>query len=467
MLSSVCSEAQKEANYWYFGFNAGLDFSNGTPIPIKNGNLHTLEGCATISDKDGNLLFYTDGLDVYSRNHSIMKNGSGLAGNESSTQSSIIVPHPDNKYLYYIFTTDAIQEFLAKGLRYSVVDLSLNDSLGEVIEKNILLNNLATEKITAIKHINGKDFWIVSHKYGSNEFLVYALTANGINLTPVSSKVGEVHGKKSVFDPSTRDISDAQGYLRASPKGDKVAIALPYSGVFEVFDFDNRTGKLTNPRKCPYEIKFAYGIEFSPNGKLIYLGSWEGKVYQFNLEALDIFSSRIELYNSAWVGAIQSGPDGRLYITKLNKDNYIDVIKNPNQIGLGCNYTIDAINLGKEPGLGLPNFVVSYFEDDGKKEEPLDSSKNCKVYIPNSFTPNRDLQNDTFSVFLDNFSPKKYNLSIYNRWGGEVFNSNNYLQSWDGKFKDKDCPNGVYMYVLNLLHCNKIRNYKGNITLLR
>ena len=65
----VLSFSQNEAAIWYFGSNAGLDFSGGTPVAITDGQITTSEGCSTISDQNGHLLFYTDGVDVWNKNH--------------------------------------------------------------------------------------------------------------------------------------------------------------------------------------------------------------------------------------------------------------------------------------------------------------------------------------------------------------------------------------------------------------
>jgi hypothetical protein len=100
--------AQKEGNVWYFGENAGLDFNSGSPVALTDGMLNTDEGCASICDANGSLLFYTDGMTVYNRNHGIMPNGTGLLGHSSSTQSAIIVKKPMSNNLYYIFTVDYI-----------------------------------------------------------------------------------------------------------------------------------------------------------------------------------------------------------------------------------------------------------------------------------------------------------------------------------------------------------------------
>jgi len=105
--------AQQEASYWYFGQNAGLRFNagNGTVTAITDGQINTLEGCTSISDTTGNLLFYTDGRTVWNQNHQIMTNGdyfggTGLLGDPSSTSSGLIVPKPQDPTQYYIFTVD-------------------------------------------------------------------------------------------------------------------------------------------------------------------------------------------------------------------------------------------------------------------------------------------------------------------------------------------------------------------------
>ena len=118
-------------------------------MALSNGALNTREGCAAISDKNGNLLFYTDGVTVYNKNHGVMLNGTGLKGHSSSTHSAIIVPKPANTAIYYILTADELAG--VNGLQYTEVDMSLDGGLGGVTSnKNKLLLSQATEKITEI-----------------------------------------------------------------------------------------------------------------------------------------------------------------------------------------------------------------------------------------------------------------------------------------------------------------------------
>src|SRR5215831_18462143 len=139
------SFAQKQADWWFFGLNAGLNFNSGSPVAVTTGALSTSEGCSAISDSSGNLLFYTDGITVYTKQNTKMPNSGDLDGDISSTQSAQIVPLPGNPNLFYIFTTPA--EGGSDGFRYSIVDLSLNGGLGDVTQKNIFIKDRVDEKV--------------------------------------------------------------------------------------------------------------------------------------------------------------------------------------------------------------------------------------------------------------------------------------------------------------------------------
>ena len=105
-INATILYAQKESANWYFGELAGLSFNTNNPVPLLNGKLITSEGCATISDPNGNLLFYTDGVTIWDRRHEVMLNGQGLLGHSSSTESALIIPKPGSKSRFYVFTID-------------------------------------------------------------------------------------------------------------------------------------------------------------------------------------------------------------------------------------------------------------------------------------------------------------------------------------------------------------------------
>lgn len=360
------SFSQNEAAIWYFGQNAGLDFNSGVPVALTNGQLNTVEGCSAISDANGLLLFYTDGITVWNRIHDVMPNGTGLNGNQSSTQSAIIVPKPGDVNTYYIFTVD--DEAGGNGLSYSEVDLTLDTGNGDITEnKNIGIISPITEKISAIQHANGVDFWVITHAWQNADFLAYKITAAGIDTVPVISSVGSVHDG---------DIVGTIGYLKIAPNGEKLAIGKSSTGSFvEVFDFDNSTGIISNPQLINglfYETSNdgVYGVEFSPNSELLYVSDVSfdsniNKVHQFDLtlpNVADIINSDEIIYaGNDIIGALQLAIDEKIYLANVG-NTYIDVIENPNERGANANYVNQAISLdGRISALGLPPFIQSFF----------------------------------------------------------------------------------------------------------
>lgn len=348
---------QGEANIWYFGATAGVDFNSGTPVALTNGVLSTSEGCATISDKNGNLLFYTDGIRVWNRNHVQMANGFGMLGNPSSAQSAIIVPKPGSKTLFYIFTV--ANEGSAGGFCYSEVDMTQNGGLGDVIPgtKNTQLFTPSVEKCTAVKHANGLDVWVLAHGINNNRYYAYLVSCNGVG-SPVLTDVGQSEGYPG------------WGYLTASPNGKKIATAMSNVG-FEVLDFNNATGVVSNPIFLG-NAGGCYGVSFSPNNDVLYgLQINSGNMFQWNLQAgspAAVIASITSLGTAAGTGtpyrggAIQLGPDGKLYIPQYGQP-YLCAINNPNTLGVGCNIQFNAVDLlGRNAILGLPPFIQSFFD---------------------------------------------------------------------------------------------------------
>src|SRR5882672_9535442 len=107
LVAAIFATAQKQANTWYFGNKVGLDFNQSPPTVLSNGAIASLEGCAVISDNNGKLLFYTNGIQVINRKHSLMINGDSLKGDLSSTNNAVVVPLPSNDSIYYLFTIGA------------------------------------------------------------------------------------------------------------------------------------------------------------------------------------------------------------------------------------------------------------------------------------------------------------------------------------------------------------------------
>ena len=351
------SFSQKEANIWYFGFNAGLDFSNGAPVPLTDGSIYTIEGCSSICDADGNLLFYTDGNKVYNSLHGIMENGINLSGGYSVTQSALIIKRPGSDSLYYIFTLPDCQFSPTMNMDYSIVDITQNNGLGKVTEKNIFLHTPMTEKVTASYHANGTDIWVISHERGSDAFYSFLVTADGVNHTPVVSNIGLIHeGYDNV----------AIGYLKVSPLGNYLACASQGLQTFELFDFQNESGEVTNPVTFNSYDK-PYGLEFSPDESRLYLCPLhENRLLQYDLTSgspADIVSSEkvVAEFDYLYAGALQLGPDLKIYLVG-QPYKYLSVINNPNALGTACDFGFLQLSLDGQKGIfGLPNFLQSYF----------------------------------------------------------------------------------------------------------
>ncbi|MCD4725718.1 MAG: T9SS type A sorting domain-containing protein [Bacteroidales bacterium] len=356
LISSVIFRscfAQNEASIWYFGHNAGVDFSSGMPVAITNGEIYTSEGSSCISDEYGNVLFYTDGITVWNKIHDVMDNGTGLAGGSSSTQSALIIKKPASESIYYIFTMPTY--IIAESMCYSVVDLTINNGLGKIINKNIFLRTPMTERVTAVHHSNDTDIWVISHEEGSDAFCSFLVSPSGVSHNPVISNVGIVH----------QDPFYNMGYLKASPKGSYIAYANSYMDYAELFDFDNSTGEVSNPVTF-YLYGNPYGVEFSSNESRLYTSLMDDKrVLQYDLtagSALEIINSKKDISGTLprHPCALQLGPDLKIYIVQL--DSYLSVINNPNELDTNCNFAFSQISLqGRLGRHGLPNFFQSYF----------------------------------------------------------------------------------------------------------
>jgi len=360
------SIAQNQANIWYFGEHAGLDFNSGKPIALTDGQTSTLElhneGSSIIANDAGNLLMYSDGVRIWNSSHTIMPNGNDLMGNISSTNAAFIVPLPLNSRYFYVFTQSGIGQ-LEIGLRYSVVDMCLDNELGDVMpsQKNILLEDYMTEKIAVVRHANGVDYWIVTHKMKTKDFYAFLLTPNGLEVTPVLTSIGSVHQNLSF--PNIASV--AMGQMKISPNGKKLALCFPYAtpNVFELFDFDTQTGKPSNVISFADALDYfhVYGIEFSPDSRKIYAATTNG-LLQANLDdgADNIVNSSLFINRISLSGGLQLATNGKIYLP-VYQSAFLSSIDRPNALGMECNFNAMSVNLGNgESSISLPSFIAGF-----------------------------------------------------------------------------------------------------------
>ncbi|MFN8287669.1 MAG: gliding motility-associated C-terminal domain-containing protein [Chitinophagales bacterium] len=352
--------AQFEYSKWYFGNQAGIDFTSGTPTVVTNSAMNALDNPASVADSAGNLLFYCDGTQVWNRNHQLMPNGSGLFGHLSGGHAATAIRQPGSYNIYYLVTMTAFG--WPNGLRYSVIDMSLDGGLGDIVsgQKNIALKDPASEQVIPVMHANGKDVWLITHEWSSTNFNTYLITCQGLQTTPVVSNVGQLRGGNG---------DNALGQINVSTDGRHVATACYGSSNFELFDFDNSTGTLSNAILIP-NYTAAWGLEFSPDGSKLYLTGWylQDYLYQFDLSNYTqaAISASAQLIGNITgpdanykTGYMQLAPDGKIYIA-VYTDSYLAVINNPNVAGTGCTFVDDGFYLGgKVSAAGLPDKVVS------------------------------------------------------------------------------------------------------------
>ncbi|MFN5627723.1 MAG: hypothetical protein ACK48W_00420, partial [Bacteroidota bacterium] len=323
----VC--AQKQANVWHLGNNRAIDFSSGEPVEISGSAISAYEGCASYCDSLGNILFYSNGGgyetlgptgNIWNADNASFYDMQGVVGGGySAMQSSVFIEAPDEPEKYYLFTMDDGEYYLdasdsvmnaqpqGRGLSYFKINKSLNNGLGAVTESQ---NEYApsAEGLCAVKHANGKDYWILINQ-DSTGIGVYSVTVAGVQLSTFFS------------------IPQGTFYMiKASPDGTKIFVLLDEfpAGMGILLQFDPATGILSNPVELSTYDGFFY-FEFSPNSKYLYFANGT-KIGRYDLSSSNIASSFASFFDFStidgfsYISQMQLGPDGKLYVLFVEYD---------------------------------------------------------------------------------------------------------------------------------------------------
>ncbi len=382
--------AQKHDNVWVLGYhgqnphplqnNMLIDF-NLNPVDIiplnLDSGLYFNKTNASICSKEGELLFYTNGIYVANANHEIIENGDSL-NNYGITnlyretalniqQGCIIIPLPESDNLYYVFHEPI--DFEANGLGYnypklfySIVNASTNNGEGAVVEKDksMITDTLASGKITACKHANGRDWWIFVPKEskttnGIYKFFLTKDTLINLGLQNVQTQIYEEIPSlgNSIFTP------DGKKYIQQDIRFN------PWN-VISIYNFDRCNGNLSLVEQ--FEINdttFLYGgAAASPDSRYLYCVT-NKIIYQFDLWASNIESTKtkvaefdgfVGLFFESIFGTPQLAPDGTILIAAGVADTVMHLIRTPNQPGLGSHVAQHAIHLPKVNQKSIPNF---------------------------------------------------------------------------------------------------------------
>ena len=360
--------SQNKNSVWCFGDSAGIDFGSGVPVTFQSG-MDSRGSCVSISDNNGNLLFYAATMPysgsnpafstiVFNSTNSIMANGDSIFG-KGWYQELVIVPNPANDSTYYLFSIGSTTTF---GLCYSIIDMRLNNGLGAVTVKNIQLQSFQqVDCLNAVKHGNGRDWWVLFRKAGSlsngnNDWYSYLITPDSIQNVSVQSI----------------------GSLNKTNSGHTNLI-----GLTELYDFDRCSGLLSNlvtiePEALP-SVPYLFSCAFSPDASKLYVSTADQPtwLFQYDLNASNITLSKDTLWTISSPqyagGGLKLAPDNKIYLASIyyngvqfpypyqdtvyNMYNMnLSVINQPDSLGSACDFQPYSFYLGgKRTYLGLPN----------------------------------------------------------------------------------------------------------------
>jgi len=272
-------------------------------------------------------------------------------------QGALILPMPGNPAVYLLFhmTIDDQVGLYAEQLYLTTIDMSLEGGLGGVVTKNlpILFDSLNTGRLTAVRHANGRDWWLFCHKIGTNIFYRLLIAPSGVTVDG-TQPIGAIRQ------------ADA-GQVCFSPDGSKFAYYWGEPGEdLDLFSFDRCTGQFYDPIYTPIaDYDGGIGVAFSPNSRYVYVSSIFD-VYQFDTEAADIVASMVHVayWDSTYspfppfatlFDIAQLAPDGKVYIATGNSTDKLHVIHNPDEPGLACNMEQHGISLPRYFSNSLPN----------------------------------------------------------------------------------------------------------------
>jgi gliding motility-associated-like protein len=390
-----CSQDEKFANTWYFGYKAGLDFNAATdsipPKVLTDGQMTAPAGSGIMSDGTGKILFYSNGDTIWNANGSIMTNGTGMGGNRLVTDGPLPIrlpgsPPPGSTGVatrYLIFTQDAAGG--PKGLSWSEIILPAGGGPGTVtpLTKNTPLAKGTAEKMTGVFHKNGCDIWIIVHGWGDaktgtdnrgDAFLAYRVRqVAGAGLGPVVIDPPIISTVGSLHAPSVSPMG-YRGQMKVTPDGKQLAVAR-YSEVLgdssstvELFSFDTSTGQVSANPQRPYVVDSGegkyYGVGFSSGGKLYATVMNPPKLLQFDVSGngpVNKQSIPLKQTTPVNLGSLQAAPDGKIYVARENQPA-LGFITYPDSVGAKARYADDSLTLrlsGRRSGLGLVNFNQS------------------------------------------------------------------------------------------------------------
>jgi len=423
---SCFAYAQGQDNVWLMGYAGGsyspddttfgisvLRFPDGD-IQIENNQeigMWFNDTDASISDNEGNLLSYFNGIYIGDASFQAMANGEDLNDYNLSgydlPQGGLILPLPGDSQKYYLFHSEIGHVDLpgwgpeVLGMYYSIIDMDKNNGLGEVVLKKepLIIDTLEYGKITATRHANGRDWWLLMNEGHTNRYYKILFDDNGLHIVG-NQEIG-------------LDVVEGLGQAAFTPNGQHYVIFntvdIQLGQFVEIYNFDRCTGELDNHRRIHYnENAFSGGVAFSPNSRFMYVSSYLN-IYQYDLYAANIEASRVTVavYDgfqspfSTRFYLAQLAPDNKIYVCTPGGANVLHVIHSPDEKGLACNVEQHGIHLPTKNIASLPNFP--YY-----RLGPLDGSPCDTLGLDNIPVAKFRYEQDTIDYLTVGFTDLSY-----------------------------------------------------------
>ena len=376
ILINHCCLGQQNDNYWPLGYDSysGNSFFGGLEMTFPQ-NIATLDTHsrkmsfvftnAAISNDTGQLLFYTNGVYIANAQDDTMMNGSGLNPSWYTTQfyntglrkpqANVIIPMPGNDSLYFLFHETADYPASLNRPKYlfkSTISMYGDNGLGEVILKNhvVLDDTLYPGALTLTRHANGRDWWLLAPRWGS-DIGYYTLLITPDTIQQTNYQIFPFDGLQG-------------GQACFSPDGSKYIISYWWGVSF--FEFDRCSGMLTFiDHKYFGGNIFCLGASISPNSRYAYVTLGGNEILQYDLNVSNIIASEqvVATYDGFQAPAgwntnfwmHQIGPDGKIYINTTSTTMALHTIESPDSAGITCDVQQHSILLPKFNAT-LPNF---------------------------------------------------------------------------------------------------------------